>query len=187
MRECCDASEGNPLILIALVGGGFKVFGTEVSGKTGHPVLRIVAGVMGLFLLIFGLVGTSDFTSHQSGGDRPSRPLSIPAQTTGDAESSSPTRKAAVEIAHPRDSGQSGASNLGQSLTAAYYNNLGVDYYGRQDYGNAISKFSEAIGVDPNNGRAYYNRGLGYRQQGNNAQAQADFDKAKKLGFTPPQ
>ena len=78
MRECCDASEGNPLILIALVGGGFKVFGTEVSGKTGHPVLRIVAGVMGLFLLIFGLVGTSDFTSINPGAIGHRGPLVFP-------------------------------------------------------------------------------------------------------------
>jgi tetratricopeptide (TPR) repeat protein len=39
--------------------------------------------------------------------------------------------------------------------------------------------------LNPNYANAYYNRGLVYRVQGNKAQAQADFNKARQLGFQP--
>jgi len=37
--------------------------------------------------------------------------------------------------------------------------------------------------LDPNLAKAYYGRGVSYREQRKNAQAEADFDKAKQLGY----
>lgn len=48
---------GAVLILIALLSGGFKIFGVEVSGTTGK-LGRIVAGAAGTLFLIVGLHGS---------------------------------------------------------------------------------------------------------------------------------
>ncbi len=45
---------GAVLILLSLVSGGFKIFGAEVSGTAGR-LGRIVAFVLGLILIAFGL------------------------------------------------------------------------------------------------------------------------------------
>jgi hypothetical protein len=47
---------GAVLLLIALLGGHFKIFGAEISGATGRPG-RIIAGVVGVVLLVVGLFG----------------------------------------------------------------------------------------------------------------------------------
>jgi tetratricopeptide (TPR) repeat protein len=70
---------------------------------------------------------------------------------------------------------------------ATAYNRRGVAYYDTNDYDKSISDYSEAIRLDPNYGQAYDNRGITYRRQGKDAQAQADFYKAKQLGYTRPQ
>ncbi len=49
---------GAVLILIALLGGGFKIFGAEVTGKTGW-VGRVVAGLAGTILIAVGILGPS--------------------------------------------------------------------------------------------------------------------------------
>jgi len=46
---------GGILLLIALVGGAFKIFGAEVAEKPGRAV-RVVAGVVGSALIIWGLL-----------------------------------------------------------------------------------------------------------------------------------
>src|SRR5271165_6695373 len=43
---------------------------------------------------------------------------------------------------------------------------------------------SQAINADPRDGAAYYGRALAYQAQGKNDKAQADFAKAKRLGYT---
>jgi Tetratricopeptide repeat len=171
---------GAVLILVALLGGGFKLFGTEVSGKAG-TVQRTVAGSLGALLLIFGLVGPLDFTSHQPGDDRPSRPDSIPAQTTDNAEPSSATREPAVEIAPPSDSEQSGGFSIGKHLAASNYNDTGAALYDRQAYDLAIIAFSKAINVEPNWADWYCNRGMAYRAKTEYDKAISDFNEAIRL------
>ena len=63
--------------------------------------------------------------------------------------------------------------------------NKGMIYYESADYTSAIQCFNEAIRIDPDFGEAYYNRGLGYMQQGNRRQAFADLSKAGELGVLP--
>jgi len=48
---------GAVLLLIALVGGRFKLFGAEVSEAVGGTG-RAIAGVMGIALIVFGLYGS---------------------------------------------------------------------------------------------------------------------------------
>jgi tetratricopeptide (TPR) repeat protein len=56
-----------------------------------------------------------------------------------------------------------------------------------KNYDEAISDYTKVISLDARSAEAYYNRGLAYRQLGKDAQAQADFKKAKQLGYTVPQ
>jgi hypothetical protein len=49
---------GAVLLLIAIMGGGFKLFGAEVAGKAGI-LMRLVAGMLGLFLILFGIFGSA--------------------------------------------------------------------------------------------------------------------------------
>jgi tetratricopeptide (TPR) repeat protein len=49
---------------------------------------------------------------------------------------------------------------------------------------NAINDYGDAIRLRPNYAEWYYHRGVDYRYLGENAEAQADFDKAKHLGYT---
>ena len=67
-----------------------------------------------------------------------------------------------------------------------FYANRAFDSYKKKDYAKAISDYNTAIRIDPNDATSYYNRGLAYRQQGENDKAQADFAKAKQLGYTGP-
>lgn len=46
---------GSVFLLLALVGGGFKIFGAEISGKIG-PLARAAAGVLGSILVLGGLL-----------------------------------------------------------------------------------------------------------------------------------
>jgi tetratricopeptide (TPR) repeat protein len=68
--------------------------------------------------------------------------------------------------------------------------NTGIDFFNDSRYEDAISKYTEVIDLDPNdpvNGFVYYLRGKAYRELGRTAEAQADFDKAKQLGYTSSQ
>ena len=73
---------GAVLLLIALVGGGFKIFGAEVSGSAGK-VARSVAGLGGLALLCVGLFGSFDKTASPANSSplnvQPSTPQTSPA------------------------------------------------------------------------------------------------------------
>lgn len=46
---------GAILVLIAIIGGSFKLFGAEISRTAGKP-LRIVSGAMGAILIVVGLL-----------------------------------------------------------------------------------------------------------------------------------
>ncbi len=47
---------GAVLLLVAILGGGFKIFGAEVSGNTG-TLGRLVAGTLGIILISIGFSG----------------------------------------------------------------------------------------------------------------------------------
>jgi tetratricopeptide (TPR) repeat protein len=65
----------------------------------------------------------------------------------------------------------------------AYYHR-GNAYYEKKDYDKAISDYTEVIRLNPNSALAYNSRARAFEAQGKHAEAQADFDKAKQLGYT---
>lgn len=67
----------------------------------------------------------------------------------------------------------------------------GRAYYYSRNYERAVADFTKAIQLDPevagtdffDKGSYYYYRGLCYKALGDNTRAQADFNKAKELGY----
>ena len=47
----------------------------------------------------------------------------------------------------------------------------------------SVIAYTEAIRLDPNYALAYYNRGVAYQNIGEKDKADADFAKAKELGY----
>ena len=52
-----------------------------------------------------------------------------------------------------------------------------------QEYEQAIQDYSKSIQLNPNLPNSYYGRGLAYEKLDNMTAAQADFAKAKELGY----
>ena len=71
---------------------------------------------------------------------------------------------------------------------AALHRVRGLDFYKKSDYDHAISEYTEAITLDPNNdfanASAYYYRGLAYHHKYEYDQAIRDFNKAILLNPT---
>ena len=63
--------------------------------------------------------------------------------------------------------------------------NKGNAYLIMQNYTAAISCYDEALGIKPDFGEAYYNRGLMYLRLGNKEKGVADLSKAGELGILP--
>ena len=74
------------------------------------------------------------------------------------------------------------AIELNPQHANAYYNR-GLIYKNSKQYNEAISDFSNYIRLVPNDKDGYEQRGYCYQQLGDNARAQADFAKAKQLGY----
>lgn len=67
---------------------------------------------------------------------------------------------------------------------AWYWNNRGVTYSNLKGYTwDAIKNYNKAIELDPNEGLYYSNRGKCYRKLGKYDEANADFKRAKELGY----
>jgi lipoprotein NlpI len=56
---------------------------------------------------------------------------------------------------------------------------------GGSSFAASIYDFTKVIQLDPGNAVAYYNRGLAYKYQGNNAAAEADFAQVPNLTNDP--
>ena len=68
----------------------------------------------------------------------------------------------------------------------AYYNR-GYAYGEKKgDHDRAIADYSEAIRLKPDFAKAYHNRGVAYGKKGEKSNADADFAKAKELGYKGP-
>lgn len=75
---------GAVLILIALVGGGFKIFGAEIPKPIEIPA-RFVAAILGLILIFIGIGLSGPLPDH-------ARTPSKPPSTSPRSVSSSPLR-----------------------------------------------------------------------------------------------
>ena len=65
----------------------------------------------------------------------------------------------------------------------AAYIGRGASYIYLQKYNSAIKDLTRAIEINPNDSLAYYNRGICYQAINNVERAQADFNKARSLGY----
>ena len=65
--------------------------------------------------------------------------------------------------------------------------NIGLDFVGAGNTEEAISYFTKALALDPNDLEAHYQRGLGYVHLGKMEAARADFKKILELAPTSPQ
>ena len=61
----------------------------------------------------------------------------------------------------------------------------GKAWYHKGDYDNAISDYTEAIRLNPNDADAYRFRGRAYRRQRKDDEALADFAEAGRLPRSP--
>jgi len=61
------------------------------------------------------------------------------------------------------------------------YLNLGVIYYKKKEYNQAIKKFEKCIELNPLFANAYFNLGIIYREKGKSDKAQAYFEKSVEL------
>jgi len=68
-----------------------------------------------------------------------------------------------------------------RDMTVKDYNKLGMLQFNQGNYYLAISNFSEAIRLDPNNAIAYNNRGIAHQKQGNYPLAMQDYEQALRL------
>ena len=73
--------------------------------------------------------------------------------------------------------------SLTRADLARQFNNEGRALLQQANYDEAIVKFSVAVHLDPDFAGAWSNRGTAYQHLKESALAQADFDKAKELGF----
>lgn len=63
---------------------------------------------------------------------------------------------------------------------------LANEFFIQSDLKKAIELYSHVIELNPEDPKAYYNRGLAYNRTGDNVNAKNDWKKAKKLGFDVP-
>ncbi|WP_427159633.1 tetratricopeptide repeat protein [Aliinostoc sp. HNIBRCY26] len=69
---------------------------------------------------------------------------------------------------------------------AETYKRQGLEKYEKQDFRGAIADYTQAITISPNDGEAYYERGINYSNSGENQKAIEDFRQAANL-FTAQQ
>ena len=64
-----------------------------------------------------------------------------------------------------------------------YYYWRGFPYAHMRKWDKAIKDYNQAIKLKPDHAGAYYNRGIANKALGNNAEAKADMNKGRELGF----
>jgi hypothetical protein len=99
---------GGVLFLIAVLGGGFKIFSAEITAKAGTAG-RIAAGIGGVALLTVGLVG-----SLRSPSAAPTVPAAAPSPREAPRPAArAPARTAGETVAGPRDIAGTWSDDLG--------------------------------------------------------------------------
>ena len=71
-----------------------------------------------------------------------------------------------------------------RNAESEFYYNRALHLAAGADYDEAISDYTEVIRLNPNSALAYNSRARAFEAQGKHVEAQADFDKAKQLGYT---
>ena len=68
---------------------------------------------------------------------------------------------------------------------ASAHNNLGLSYFEREDFEEALTEFTKAINLEPHSFH-YNNRGLAHYHIGKLEEAKSDYDKAISLNPDDP-
>ena len=125
---------GAVLLLIALLGGGFKIFGAEVSGSAGKAG-RTVAGLAGLVLVCIGLFGSFGNSENHPSSDRQQ------ASPSGSDEPAT-SKTAAPDHATPATTAPVPSSPVEQNanINGVWRDNLGTAYQVSQ--GRTASTYS---------------------------------------------
>jgi Flp pilus assembly protein TadD len=87
-------------------------------------------------------------------------------------------------LIHDRDNGEVALVHHRKAIelnpgSAALCNNLGMSYYLRGDYGQAVISYRKGLSIDPSNSRIYNNLGLAFSKMGNYKQALESFKMAR--------
>ena len=92
-------------------------------------------------------------------------------------------RSSSTDMEMVPDGENSGLINIAiiKKRYAISYNNIGLDYLDKGDYGYAIAYLDKAIELNHNEPIIYENRGLAYEKLGHYEQAQLDYDEAYAL------
>lgn len=77
------------------------------------------------------------------------------------------------------------SGNYSGTDLANLYFMKGIHQQNGGQHGKAISDFTEALAINPNDAEAYFYRGWSQRELGNLGDAQADFDTALQFGHNP--
>ncbi|MBK6796223.1 MAG: hypothetical protein IPG76_05370 [Acidobacteria bacterium] len=96
---------GAVLLLIAILSGGFKIFGAEVSGKTGTAG-RMISGILGIIFIILGFSQAEEQRGVKNDpGPAPTKSLS--AEPGNPAPTSTPIPVSAIASTVPNPVGTS--------------------------------------------------------------------------------
>jgi hypothetical protein len=98
---------GAVLILVAILGGGFKAFGAEISERVGTP-LRVVAGVIGALVLLATLYPTLEEANLFG---------SKPKSTSSSVSNEPPTGESALKVNYSADE-QAASMDVGNGGTS---------------------------------------------------------------------
>ena len=79
---------GAVLLLISLLGGSFKIFAAEISGKVGK-FGRIISFVLSIIFISIGLIGSFDQPSSQPSSGSAQSGAPVPSQQAAGAQDSS--------------------------------------------------------------------------------------------------
>jgi cytochrome c-type biogenesis protein CcmH/NrfG len=175
---------GAVLLLIAIVGGRFKIFGAEISGVAGRTG-RIVAGLAGGLLISFGLLTSFPSTPRQE------TPETQPLGERRVAEQHDPEgwyHKGIALYVNGRYSDPhlaieyfTKAARLDPVNANTYYAR-GIAYAQTGDLTAAIADYGKAITLYADDADYFNNRGAAYWQLGAGDKAKSDWERACSMG-----
>jgi hypothetical protein len=152
---------GGVLTLIALLGGNFKLFGTEVSSSVSNPILRFVAFALGALLVALGIHG--DFVDKAPVSSSPSTTGSLSVVMNPSSPTVSPPTPSPTPATVRPASQAAKACTTDQLLAESHprFEKL-IDYiHANLNRPLSLSDLSSQSGLSPNQVVGAFNRHFG--------------------------